>query len=165
MTYLSKAMLEYLIKWSRGINRNSDRYNVLNWMKSGIESLYNNSHTIYTVVFSVLLLFFYFFFFFFLFKPSGRTSSIFPRPHQAISRCERKLLRSICSCSGRSTCVAPLNSFSRIREREKREHDRMKSRSILEIILWNVWETTRFLEIRILFKLSILYVYEDRLIF
>lgn len=54
----------YKVESRLGINRNSDQYTVLNWTKSGIESLYNNSHTIYTVVFSVLLLFFYFFFFF-----------------------------------------------------------------------------------------------------
>lgn len=54
----------YKVESRLGINRNCDRYTVLNWTKSGIESLYNNSHTIYTVVFSVLLLFFYFFFFF-----------------------------------------------------------------------------------------------------
>lgn len=146
----------YKVESRLGINRNCDRYTVLNWTKSGIESLYNNSHTIYTVVFSVLLLFFYFFFFF---KPSGRTSSIFPRPHQAISRCERKLLRSICSLSGRaSTCVALLNSFSsRIRERE------WSHRSILEMIFQTI-EIEWFLEIRILFKLSILYIYEDGLI-
>ena len=98
-------VLEWFIKWRienrLGMNGNSDRYTVLNWMKSGIESLYIIILTQFIPLFSLFFSYFSILFFFFS-KPSGRTSSIFPRPHQAISRCERKLSRSICSCSGRS---------------------------------------------------------------
>lgn len=161
LEYLTLRMV-YKVESRLGIDRNSDQYTVLNWMKSGIESLYIIILTQFIPLFS--LFFSYFSIFFFFFKPSGRTSSIFPRPHQAISRCERKLLRSICSCSGRSTCVALLNSFSRIREREKRERDRMKSRSILETF-FEMFEKQRDSK-KFEFSLNCrsYYIYEDRLI-
>lgn len=158
-------MLEYLVKWSRGINRNSDRYNVLNWMKSGIESLYNNSHTIYTVVFSVLLLFFYFFFLFFPFQTQWADQFHISAPTPGYFALRKEIIEIDLLVLG-TIHVCGSSKFIFANKGKRKERTWLNEVTIdFGNILWNVWETTRFLEIRILFKLSILYVYKDRLIF
>lgn len=62
-------VLEWFIKWRienrLGMNGNYDRYTVLNWMKSGIESLYIIILTQFIPLFSLFFSYFSILFFFF----------------------------------------------------------------------------------------------------
>lgn len=116
-------------------------------------TLYNNSHTIYTVVFSVLLLFFYFFFSFQTqwadqFHISAPTPGYFALRKEIIE-IDLLVFRTIHVCGSSKFIFA---------NKGKRKERTWSNEVTIHFgnILWNVWETTRFQEIRILFKLSIL---------
>lgn len=161
MTYLSKAMLEYLalrmvykVESRLGIDRNSDQYTVLNWMKSGIESLYIIILTQFIPLFSLFFSYFSIFFFSFQTQWADQFHISAPTPgyfalRKEIIEIDLLVFRTIHVCGSSKFIFA---------NKGKRKERTWSNEVTIHFgnILWNVWETTRFQEIRILFKLSIL---------
>lgn len=117
-------VLEWFIKWRienrLGMNGNYDRYTVLNWMKSGIESLYIIILTQFIPLFSLFFSYFSILFFFFFPNPVGGPVPYF-RAHTRLFRVAKgNYWDRSARVQDDPTCVARLNSFSRIREREKK---------------------------------------------